>query len=144
MRGMREDGNPYFCMTGLGTFADAMTVDEASVVKVETDDPGIFGWGECSLPTKPRGVRGAIADLEKLIAGADPSDIEWIWQRMYRHSYWRGGPILSTSISGIERRNDSCSARVSGQLGPPIRVIVSRRRAFAYRAKARERLWFHE
>src|SRR5256884_9600865 len=39
MRGTRPDGNPYFCMTGLGTFAEAMTVDEASVVKVDTDLP---------------------------------------------------------------------------------------------------------
>ena len=39
MRGTRPDGNPYFCMTGLGTFAETMTVDEASVVKVETDLP---------------------------------------------------------------------------------------------------------
>ena len=39
MRGTRPDGNPYFCMTGLGTFSSVMTVDEASVVRVETDLP---------------------------------------------------------------------------------------------------------
>ena len=39
LRGERPDGTPYMCMTGLGTFADTMTVDEASVVKVETDLP---------------------------------------------------------------------------------------------------------
>jgi len=39
LRGVRPDGSPYFCMTGLGTFADVMTVNEASVVKVETDLP---------------------------------------------------------------------------------------------------------
>jgi len=39
MRGVRADGNPYFCMTGLGTFSDVMTVDESSLVKVETDLP---------------------------------------------------------------------------------------------------------
>src|SRR5256712_2517841 len=39
MRGSRPDGSPYFCMTGLGTFAETMTVDESSVVKVETDLP---------------------------------------------------------------------------------------------------------
>jgi len=39
MRGTRPDGNPYFCMTGLGTFAEVMTVDESSVVRVETDIP---------------------------------------------------------------------------------------------------------
>jgi S-(hydroxymethyl)glutathione dehydrogenase/alcohol dehydrogenase len=38
-RGSRPDGSPYMCMTGLGTFAEVMTVDEASVVKVETDVP---------------------------------------------------------------------------------------------------------
>jgi S-(hydroxymethyl)glutathione dehydrogenase/alcohol dehydrogenase len=39
MRGTRPDGSPYFCMTGLGTFSDVMTVDEASLVKVDTDLP---------------------------------------------------------------------------------------------------------
>jgi S-(hydroxymethyl)glutathione dehydrogenase/alcohol dehydrogenase len=39
MRGSRPDGSPYFCMTGLGTFSEAMTVDEVSLVKVETDLP---------------------------------------------------------------------------------------------------------
>lgn len=39
MRGLRGDGSPFFTMTGLGTFSDVMTVNEASVVKVETDLP---------------------------------------------------------------------------------------------------------
>ncbi|HSV09023.1 MAG TPA: Zn-dependent alcohol dehydrogenase [Candidatus Binatus sp.] len=39
LRGSRPDGSPYFCMTGLGTFAETMTVDESSVVKVDTDLP---------------------------------------------------------------------------------------------------------
>ena len=38
-RGTRSDGNPYTTMTGLGTFAEAMTVSQSSVVKVETDIP---------------------------------------------------------------------------------------------------------
>jgi galactonate dehydratase len=83
-------------------YSIASPVTDWTYVKVETDQPGLFGWGECSLPGKPRGVLGAIADLQKLVVGADPADIEWIWQRMYRHSYWRGGPILTTSISGID------------------------------------------
>jgi galactonate dehydratase len=83
-------------------YSIASPVTDWTMVKVETNDPAVYGWGECSLPTKPRGVLGAIADLEKLLAGAEPTDIEWIWQRMYRHSYWRGGPILCSSISGID------------------------------------------
>jgi S-(hydroxymethyl)glutathione dehydrogenase/alcohol dehydrogenase len=39
VRGTRPDGNSYFCLAGLGTFADVMTVNEASVVKVESELP---------------------------------------------------------------------------------------------------------
>ncbi len=35
----RGDGTPMITMTGLGTFADMMTVDESSIVKVDTDLP---------------------------------------------------------------------------------------------------------
>jgi S-(hydroxymethyl)glutathione dehydrogenase/alcohol dehydrogenase len=35
----RADGTQMIAMTGLGTFSDLMTVDEASVVKVQTDLP---------------------------------------------------------------------------------------------------------
>lgn len=41
-------------------------------------------------------------DLEKLILGADPLNSEWCWQRMYRHSYWRGGPIQTSALSGVD------------------------------------------
>src|SRR5204863_4260022 len=37
--GTRSDGSSVFGMTGLGTFADLMTTDEASLVKVDTDLP---------------------------------------------------------------------------------------------------------
>jgi S-(hydroxymethyl)glutathione dehydrogenase/alcohol dehydrogenase len=38
-RGTRPDGSPYVCMTGLGTFAEAVTTSEDSVVRIETDVP---------------------------------------------------------------------------------------------------------
>ena len=38
-RATRGDGTPLMAMTGLGTFADMMTCDESSVVKIETDVP---------------------------------------------------------------------------------------------------------
>ena len=39
MRGNRPDGSQYMAMTGLGTFAEEMTCNEASIVKIETDVP---------------------------------------------------------------------------------------------------------
>jgi len=67
LRGTRPDGNPYFCMTGLGTFADVMTVNEASVVKVETDlpDPQLALIG-CGVTT---GV-GAALNTAKVTPGS--------------------------------------------------------------------------
>src|SRR5437763_5021766 len=39
VHGTRADGTPVSAMTGLGTFAETMTVNESAVVKVETDLP---------------------------------------------------------------------------------------------------------
>jgi S-(hydroxymethyl)glutathione dehydrogenase / alcohol dehydrogenase len=38
-RGTRADGSGFMTMTGLGTFAEAMTVNQSSIVKVDTDIP---------------------------------------------------------------------------------------------------------
>jgi S-(hydroxymethyl)glutathione dehydrogenase/alcohol dehydrogenase len=38
-RGTRADGSPYICMTGLGTFAEAITTSEYSVVCIDGDVP---------------------------------------------------------------------------------------------------------
>jgi galactonate dehydratase len=89
-------------ITAIKPYSIHSPVTDWTYVKVETDEPGIFGWGECSLPGKPQGVVGAIRDMEKLVLGMDPLNIALCWQRMYRHGYWRGGPIHTTSISGID------------------------------------------
>jgi galactonate dehydratase len=89
-------------ITALKPYAIATPVTDWTYVKVETDEPGLFGWGECSLPGKPHGVCGAVRDLEKLVIGQDPLNSEFLWQRMYRHGYWRGGPIQTTALSGVD------------------------------------------
>lgn len=71
-------------------------------VKVETDQPGLYGWGEASLNWKTRAVTGAVEDLEPLLIGKDPRDIEQIVKILNKHSYYRLGIIGATAISGIE------------------------------------------
>jgi galactonate dehydratase len=71
-------------------------------VKVETDQPGLYGWGEASLNWKTRAVTGAIEDLEPLILGKDPRDIEQIVKILNKHSYYKLGIIGATAVSGIE------------------------------------------
>lgn len=71
-------------------------------VRVETDQPGLIGWGEATLEFKTQAVIGAIADLEPMLVGQDPRDVEHCYQIMTRHGFWRMGVIGMTAISGIE------------------------------------------
>ena len=72
-------------------------------VKVLTDQPGLYGWGEATLEWHTRAVVGAIEDLSELVVGEDPTRIEHLWQMMYRQHFWHGhGIIRSTAIAGID------------------------------------------
>lgn len=71
-------------------------------IRTETDD-GYVGWGESIVPKRVNAVLGAINDLAKNIMGEDARCIEELWQRMYRGSFFRGGPVLATAIAGIEQ-----------------------------------------
>ena len=72
-------------------------------VKILTDQPGLWGWGEATLEWHTRSVIGAIEDISELLIGEDPTRIEHLWQMMYRQHFWHGnGIVRSTAISGID------------------------------------------
>lgn len=72
-------------------------------VKVETDQPGLYGWGEATLEWHTRSVVGALEDMSQLLIGEDPTRIEHLWQMMYRQHFWHGnGIVRATAISGID------------------------------------------
>jgi len=71
-------------------------------VRVDTDQDGLFGWGEATLEWKTRAVVGAIEDLRPFLIGRDPRDIEQLVRIMRKLGFWRPGTIGMTAISGIE------------------------------------------
>ena len=72
-------------------------------VKVLTDQPGLFGWGEATLEWHTRSVVGAIQDVSQLLIGEDPTRVEHLWQMMWRQHFWHGsGIVRSTAIAGID------------------------------------------
>jgi len=71
-------------------------------VRVETDQPGLYGWGEATLEWKTRAVAGAVEDLAPLLIGKDPRDIEHLVRIMKKQSFWRLGVIGMSAVSGIE------------------------------------------
>ncbi len=70
-------------------------------VKVETDD-GLHGWGEASLGTRENALEGCVRDIRRLVIGRNPLDIEKMLFEIYRDSYWKGGPVMMSALSGIE------------------------------------------
>ncbi len=90
-------------------------------VKVETDQPGLIGWGEASLEWKTRSVVGAVQDFEPMVVGEDPTRIEHLYQKMYRQSFWRTGVIGLSAISGIEQ---ACWDILGKSVGQPVYKLL--------------------
>lgn len=68
-----------------------------------TTECGLEGWGEPVVEGKADTVKAAVEEMAGFIIGKDARDIEDIWQLLYRGSFYRGGPILMSAISGIDQ-----------------------------------------
>jgi galactonate dehydratase len=71
-------------------------------VKLETNQ-GVVGWGEATLEGKASAAMACVMDLKDLIIGSDPMQVEHLYQFMYIGSFYRGGPVLGSAISGIDQ-----------------------------------------
>ncbi|MGK2861228.1 MAG: galactonate dehydratase [Chitinophagaceae bacterium] len=71
-------------------------------LKIHTD-AGIVGLGEPLLEGRALTVKTAIQEIEPYLIGKDPRAIVHHWQAIYRHAFYRGGPILTSAISGIDQ-----------------------------------------
>ncbi len=69
-------------------------------VKIDTDE-GISGWGEMISGTKTETVAAGAVEMGNRIIGRNPFEIERLWHELYR-TFFRGGPINGTIVSGIE------------------------------------------
>lgn len=69
-------------------------------IKVSTDE-GIDGWGEMISGTKTETVVAGAYEIGNRLIGRNPFEIERLFQEMHR-SFFRGGPINGTIVSGIE------------------------------------------
>ena len=64
------------------------------LVEIETDQAGLYGWGDATLNGRELAVASALENhIVPLLIGRDPDRIEDIWQYLYRGTYWRGGPF---------------------------------------------------
>lgn len=71
-------------------------------LKITTDD-GLVGWGEPIVEGKADSVMACVRELSDQLIGEEAGSIEYLWQKMYRCNFYRGGPVLTSAMSGIEQ-----------------------------------------
>ena len=122
--GERVNERGYVVRRGNGTIYPV--VDRSVVVRITTDD-GRIGWGETYGICAPRATCEIINDLlAPVTIGADPADVEHIWDELYglmrvrgcsggfhvdaiaAHRHRTVGPAAASSVAF---RFESCSAR---------------------------------
>jgi galactonate dehydratase len=94
-------------------------------LKIETDE-GVVGWGEPVVEGRAATVGACVEELSDYLVGRDPSNIEDLWQVMYRGGFYRGGPIFMSAIAGIDQalwdiKGKSCGMSVAQLLGGQVR-----------------------
>ena len=101
-------------------------------VEVRTDE-GVTGWGEITTTTKiaNRAVAGIIRQLNDLLVGEDPSQIERLWHKTFRSFTYTGSRGATTNVvSGIDIALWDIHGKVLGQpiyalLGGKVRDDIS-------------------
>ena len=85
------------------TAVDAFLVEgNCCFVKISTNE-GITGLGEGSISDNKVGtIAQCIKDLEGHLIGKNPTDIEYLWQGLYRWNRWHVGVLFSTALSAID------------------------------------------
>jgi len=97
-------------------------------LKIHTDE-GLVGLGEPVVEGRAHTVATAVSELEPYLVGKDPTRVMHHWQAMYKHAFYRGGPVLTSALSGVEHALWDITGKALGApiyklLGGPLRERI--------------------
>jgi mannonate dehydratase len=100
-----------------------------TIVKVLTDQPGLYGIGSASDYRHSETVIKAVETVAPAVIGREAGQIEDIWQSVYASGYWRNGSILNTALGAIDVALWDIKGKEAGMpvydlLGGPCRAAV--------------------
>ena len=100
-----------------------------AIVKVLTDQPGLYGIGSVSDIRYQETVIKAVETITPMLIGREAGRTEDIWQAVYASGYWRNGPILNTALGGVDVALWDIKGKEAGMpvyalLGGPCRAAV--------------------
>jgi len=81
-------------------------------VKISTD-AGIVGWGEMLKDDAKACAAGAL-EVGRYLVGQDPNRVVFHWQAIERGAFYRGGPIKTAILSGIDQALWDIKGKVYG------------------------------
>ncbi|MFY7954230.1 MAG: D-galactonate dehydratase, partial [Armatimonadaceae bacterium] len=91
-----------------------------------TAEGGVVGWGEPIVEGKAATVAACVEEMADYLIGKPAGNIEDLFQVLYRGGFYRGGPIETSAISGIEQalwdiKGKALGVPVYELLGGPVR-----------------------
>lgn len=89
-----------------------------------TCEDGLVGWGEPVVEGRAATVAACVGEMAAMIVGHDARRIEDIWQMLYRGGFYRGGPVLTSALSGIDQALWDIKGRA---LGVPVWELLGGR-----------------
>lgn len=117
-------------ITAIRAIATAPAGTPLVVVRVDTNEPGLYGLGCATFTQRWSSVVDFVEQhLARLVVGRNPADIEDLDRLVRYSSYWREGPVGNNALSGLDQALWDIAGKRAGM--PVYELLGGRSRAAA-------------